>query len=99
MAVEGGTAVPRATVRKAWQITLPADVRDSLRIDEGDEVEFETVADGVVQIRGLKLIPADQAWFWTQTWQAGEREASEDIRLGRTTTVETPDDMFQELDH
>ncbi|HEY9376179.1 MAG TPA: AbrB/MazE/SpoVT family DNA-binding domain-containing protein [Jiangellaceae bacterium] len=91
--------MPRATVRKAWQITLPADVRDSLRIDEGDEVEFETVADGVVQIRGLKLIPADQAWFWTQTWQAGEREASEDIRLGRTTTVETLDDMFQELDH
>jgi antitoxin PrlF len=41
----------------------------------------------------------DQAWFWTDTWQAGERDASEDIRLGRTTTVETLDDMFQELDN
>jgi hypothetical protein len=28
-------------------------------------------------------VPADQRWFWTQEWQAGEREAEEDIRRGR----------------
>ena len=32
-----------------------------------------------------KLIPKDQAWFWTPEWQAKEREADEDIRLGRVS--------------
>lgn len=33
--------------------------------------------------RPKKLIDADQAWFWTDAWQRGEREASEDIARGR----------------
>ena len=32
-----------------------------------------------------KLIPKDQAWFWTPEWQAKEREADEDIRMGRVS--------------
>ena len=87
----------RATVRRAGQVTLPADVRKSLHVSEGDEVEFEMVGDGVIQVRGLKLIPADQAWFWTASWQAGEREASDDLASGRTTIAETVDDMFAQL--
>lgn len=35
--------------------------------------------------------PKDQAWFWTPEWQAGEREADEDIRAGRTTRYENAD--------
>ena len=25
----------------------------------------------------------EQAWFWTNRWQQGEKEAKEDIRAGR----------------
>jgi hypothetical protein len=28
-------------------------------------------------------IDPEQAWFWTDEWQAGEREADEDLREGR----------------
>lgn len=87
----------RASVRRSWQITLPPEVREALRIEEGDELEFELVADGEVRLRGLKLIPADQAWFWTDSWQRGEQEATEDVRQGRTTKVDTVDEMFREL--
>jgi antitoxin PrlF len=89
--------VARASVRRSWQITLPPEVREALRIEEGDELEFELVADGEVRLRGLKLIPADQAWFWTDSWQRGEQEATEDVRQGRTTKVDTVDEMFREL--
>ncbi len=32
-----------------------------------------------------KLIPKDQAWFFTPEWQAKEQEADEDIRLERVS--------------
>ena len=31
-----------------------------------------------------KIIEASQAYFWTQEWQAGEREASAEIAKGQT---------------
>jgi len=36
----------------------------------------------------------DQAWFWTEEWQAGEREADADIAAGRLTRFETDEQMF-----
>ena len=33
-----------------------------------------------------------QAWFWTERWQQGEKEAEEDIRAGRTDYFESAKD-------
>lgn len=68
----------RAVVRRRGQITLPREVREALHVEEGDDVAF-IVADGRVTMSGLKSIPAEQAWFWTNARQAGEREASEQV--------------------
>jgi hypothetical protein len=35
-------------------------------------------------------IPASQAYYWTGTWQAGEREALEEIRLGQSRFFTDP---------
>lgn len=40
---------------------------------------------------------ADQAWYWDPTWIAGEREADEDIRKGRTSRVMTADEFLSSL--
>ena len=90
-------AAGRAQLRKNSQLTLPAAVRQALHIEEGDEVEFQMTAAGEVVLRGLTTIPADQRWFWTEQWQAGEREASEQIARGEVTTHESVDDMFAHL--
>lgn len=87
----------RAKLRGKGQLTLPPDVRAALGINEGDTVEFE-VQEGVVTLHGLKMIPAEQAWFWTDSWQRGEREASEDIASGRTTVYKTADEFLTSLD-
>lgn len=83
--MDGATA-GRSKVRDKGQMTLPAAVRDALGVDSGDEVEFVVLASGQVVMYGLKMIPADQAWFWTESWQRGEREASEDVENRRVET-------------
>lgn len=79
-------SVGRSTLREKGQVTLPARVRQALHVEAGDEIEFEVLTGGVVAIRGLKMIPADQAWFWSEPWQRGEQEASTDIASGRVET-------------
>ena len=86
----------RATVRERGQVTLPRAVREALHVDSGDELVFEVTADGVL-VRGMKMIPAEQAWFWTEPWQRGEREASKDIAKGRTSKHADADEMFTAL--
>jgi len=83
-------------VRPKGQITLPDGVRKAARLVEGDylEVMFE---DGAIVMRPKKLIDADQAWFWTDDWQRGEREATEDIARGRTRRSDSRDAFLESL--
>lgn len=93
------TAVTTARVRGRGQVTLPAEVREALRVGEGDEVEFTRHEDGTVTVRGLKTIPADQAWFWSPEWQAGEQEADAEIAAGDLSPVYgNAEEMFADLD-
>ena len=39
-----------------------------------------------------------QAYFWTKRWQEGEREADEDIKVGRVKTFDSVDELIRELD-
>ncbi|MEY9961538.1 AbrB/MazE/SpoVT family DNA-binding domain-containing protein [Streptacidiphilus sp. MAP5-52] len=87
----------RARLRPKHQLTLPPEVREALLVEPGDEVEFELVAPGVVRLLGTKRIPADQAWFWTQDWQAGEREASAERDRGEATVYTSAEEMFDAL--
>lgn len=87
----------RATLRSRGQVTLPSDVREALHIDDGDEIEFDLTPDGVI-IRGMKMIPAEQAWFWTESWQQGEREASDDIVAGRGESFDSSEAFLKSLD-
>jgi len=71
------------TLRRNGQITLPADVRRRMRAAEGDVFLAEVRDDDEIVLRKKSLVDASQAYFWTEEWQRGEREAQEDIRRGR----------------
>jgi antitoxin MazE len=80
-------------------ITLPADVRHRHRLDEpGAQVEVVERDDGVIELHPLLPHRAEQAWFWTERWQAMEQEAEDDIAAGRTETFETPDEFLADLE-
>ena len=83
-------------IRPKGQLTLPDSIRRLARLEEGDYLEVE-VEDGAIVMRPKKLIDADQAWFWTDAWQRGEREASEDIEKGRVRRSESGDQFLDSL--
>ncbi len=83
-------------VRRNFQITLPAAIRKSLKIKVGDIVET-TVKDGKIIIAPQKTITADQAWFWSKSWQEAEREAEEDIKAGRVKKFKSAEDLIKDL--
>ena len=84
-------------VRGKGQITLSDRVRREARVVEGDLLEV-SVEEGAIVMRPKKLIDADQAWFWTESWQQGEREASADIAAGRTRRSATAREFLESLE-
>lgn len=43
-------------------------------------------------------IDPEQAYFWTDEWQAGEREVDEDLAAGRSKTFDTMEAFLADLD-
>jgi len=71
-------------VTRNFQVSIPKEIRDKIRIEQGDFIEVSE-RDGEIVMTPKKLIDADQAWFWTPEWQRSEREADEDIKAGRVS--------------
>lgn len=84
------------TVRARGTITLPAELREQLDLQEGDQVAFELRDDGLI-VTPVAVVPRQQAWFWSREWQEAEREADEDIAAGRFTRFESDDEFFAAL--
>ena len=64
------------------QVTLPKEVVRKAHLAAGDPLEV--VYDGdVIILRPQVHVPRSQAYFWTKEWQAGERQADEEIRTGK----------------
>ncbi len=48
-------------------------------------------------LREALTVAKDQAWFWTEEWQAGEREAEADLAAGRYDTFDTMEELIDDL--
>jgi hypothetical protein len=48
--------------------------------------------------RGFHWVLNSQLWFWTDEWQAGEREVDEDIKAGRVESFDTIDEFMSSLE-
>ena len=65
------------------QVTLPKEVRIKTNMQPGDFVEVKIDKEGHIVLTPKKLVDASQAYYWTEEWQKGEREADDDIKAGR----------------
>jgi AbrB family looped-hinge helix DNA binding protein len=79
------------------QITIPASVRRELGVEEGDLVEIEVVDEKAVLIP-KRLVDKNQAYFWTEKWQDAEKEADEDIRVGRVKVFDSVEKLIKDLE-
>lgn len=81
-------------IQRRGNIVLPPDIRKQLHLDsDGAQVEMILRPDGVLELRPHLAVPLDQAWFWTEEWQAGEREVDEQIAAGRVVEYDSADDF------
>lgn len=78
------------------QLTLPADIVESLHLKEGEQLEV-SVENGHVVLVPVMTIEKDQAWFWTKDWQEAEQQADEEIEEGQLSDVMTVEDTIQWL--
>jgi antitoxin MazE len=79
------------------QITIPKEALERLSLRPGDFLEVQ-VRDEALYIVPQKLIPRDQAWFWTKEWQEKEREADEAIDRGEVSgPFASGDDLLRYL--
>jgi len=84
-------------ITRGGQVTIPAEMRRQAGIEIGDYVEMRMV-DGRLVLVPKQLIDKDQTWFWTQEWQAAEREAENDLRTGQVQEFDTLDELIADLD-
>lgn len=80
-------------LRKGFRVTLPAQIRHKLGLKEGDFVTAELEGDKIV-LRPKRLKRKGQEWFWTEAWQAAEREAEADLQAGRVHKFKTVEEAI-----
>lgn len=83
-------------VRKNAQITLPARVRKTVHLEDGDLLDCE-IEDGRIVLTPKKLVDKKDAWFWSPEWQSAERDAQRDIESGNTDEFESVGDLLDSL--
>lgn len=54
--------------------------------------------DSGIEVVPVVAVPVDRAWFWTDRWQAMEREADADIAAGRVVTVDGLAELIAHFD-
>ena len=87
------------TVQGRGTVALPPALRARYQLDTpGAQVELTERADGVLELRPVVPVPASEAWFWEDRWQAGERHVDELVAAGQVTVFAGPDEFMDDLD-
>jgi prevent-host-death family protein len=88
------TEVPAGEVRTSW-----ADYLE--RVRSKDETIYITLRGKRVAALTPAYVAeqyeADQEWYWTPEWRAGEVEADADIAAGRVTTAGSDEEFLAAL--
>ena len=80
-------------------VAIPTAVRKRLHLDQpGAQVEMTEREDGVLELRPTIPVPASEAWFWEERWQAGERQVDAHVAAGEVTRYETAEEFLASLD-
>jgi antitoxin PrlF len=88
--------VTKTILRKKHIVTIPRDLVDRMHLEEGDEF-IVTEENGRIVLTPALSIPADQAWFWTPTWQARIAEAEADLANGNSTVYRSDEEFLASL--
>lgn len=83
-------------VKNKYQIVIPEDVRKRLKVEVGDTLEIEE-KDGLLVLKPVMIIEKSQAYFWSEEWQKGEKEAEEAKKKGKFRDFDKADEAVKWL--
>ena len=86
----------KTILRRKHILTIPRALVDRMHLEEGDEF-IVTEENGRIVLTPALSIPADQAWFWTPTWQARVAEAEVDLVQGNSTVYRSDEEFLASL--
>lgn len=66
--------MPLVKLKSKYQVVIPEAVRKKVNLEIGDTLEVEE-KDGAVILKPVMVIDKSQAYFWSEEWQEGEKEA------------------------
>jgi antitoxin MazE len=84
-------------LRARGQVTLPSSIREKLRLEEGSLVLIKVVDNAIVLVP-QETVDKEQSWFWQEKWQNLEAEAEADIREGRVRSLNSVEELFDEIE-
>ncbi len=87
-----------ATIGDRGRMLIPSSIRKKAQIDEGTVVDVSVKDNGTVVLTPKIMVDRDQAWFWTEEWQKGERVASKEIAEEDTVVVKGDKGLQDALD-
>lgn len=94
----GSRSISFMTIDAKGRATLPEEVRRELGLEGGDFLLLEKTERGTFELVPATLIPRDQLWFHHPEMQARIAEAEADLREGRVSRTETPEEAQALLD-
>jgi bifunctional DNA-binding transcriptional regulator/antitoxin component of YhaV-PrlF toxin-antitoxin module len=88
-------------IRKKGQITITKEILQALGADEGDEIQFKVENGVLVGIPVVTVqVPKEQAWYWSEAWQAKEKYVDQWIEDGglQHKSAQTADELIADLE-
>jgi antitoxin MazE len=80
-------------------VTIPAEIRRRLHAEQpGAQLRLVEIREGVYELTAVAAVPAEQAWFWSERWQAMEQEAEAAFAAGDTKVFGDLDSFIADLD-
>lgn len=79
------------------QLTIPAPLARALDINVGDFFEI-LIKKGQLLLKPKKLIDPTQSWFWSKSWQEGEKEVDCALEEGRFKDYSNVEDLVADLE-
>lgn len=86
------------TIDQKGRTTLPQEMRKQLGITEGVQLRIEKAENGAFEIVASVSIHQDQLFYHSPEGRERLERAEEDIRLGRVTRSENPEETQAFLD-
>ena len=80
-----------------YQFAIPKEIIESLQLHVNDYLDVRVEGNKMI-VEPQVIVPKDQAYFYTQEWQADEQKASQDIKNGKVTQTKNLKQLFRKLD-